>query len=88
MAARLAAAIRSLPGVGLLGSAQANIVFCRLSQEAIDRLLDSGYTFYHNRWGPGIVRFVTSFATTAQDVDDLAHAIRRLAEIVNTTESA
>jgi threonine aldolase len=87
MAARLAAAIRSIPGVCLIGIGQANIVFCRMSQQFIDRLLDSGYTFYHDRWGPGVVRFVTSFATTAQDVDDLVHAIRRLAWIANTNES-
>lgn len=87
MAARLAAAIRSIPGVCLIGIGQANIIFCRMSQQFIDRLLDSGYTFYHDRWGPGVVRFVTSFATTAQDVDDLVHAIRRLAWIANTNES-
>jgi threonine aldolase len=86
MAARLAAAIRSVAGVSLLGIAQANIVFCRLSKEIIDRLLDSGYTFYHDRWGPGVVRFVTSFATTAEDVDDLASAIRQLTETGNATE--
>jgi threonine aldolase len=87
MAARLAAAISSVAGVSLSGVAQANIVFCRLPQEIIDRLSDSGYTFYHDRWGPDVVRFVTSFATTAQDVDDLAHAIRRLAETGNSAEA-
>jgi threonine aldolase len=86
MAARLAAAISSIGGISLLGVAQANIVFCRLPQEIIDWLLNAGYTFYHDRWEPGVVRFVTSFATSAQDVDDLVHAIGRLAEIGNTTE--
>jgi threonine aldolase len=86
MAARLAAAISSIAGISLLDIVQANIVFCRLSREIIDGLLGAGYTFYHDRWGPNRVRFVTSFATTAQDVDDLAHAIRRLSETATTTE--
>ena len=86
MAARLTAAIRSIAGVGVLGAAQANIVFCQLSQYIIDRLLDDGYSFYHARWGSGIVRFVTSFATTADDIVDLVQAIRRVAENGNMTE--
>jgi threonine aldolase len=86
MAARLTAAIRSIAGVGVLGAAQANIIFCQLSQYIIDRLLGDGYSFYHDRWGSGVVRFVTSFATTADDIDDLVQAIRGLAEKGNTTE--
>jgi len=46
--------------------------------QVIDGLLDQGYGFYHGRWEPGVVRFVTSFATTARDVDELVHAVRRL----------
>lgn len=80
MAVRLAAAIRPIVGISVLGAVQANIVFCRVSQDIVDGLLGAGYTFYHDRWGEGVVRFVTSFATTADDVDDLAHAIRRLAD--------
>ena len=40
--------------------------------------VDQGYGFYHGRWEPGVVRFVTSFATTTHDVDELVHAVRRL----------
>ncbi|MGH9560462.1 MAG: hypothetical protein ACRD3S_03320, partial [Terracidiphilus sp.] len=49
-----------------------------LLQQVIYGLLDEGYGFYHGRWEPGVVRFVTSFATTAHDVDELIHAVRRL----------
>lgn len=78
MAARLAAGLRSIPGSRLAGTPQANVLFCHLPQQVIDGLLDQGYGFYHGRWEPGVVRFVTSFATTTHDVDDLVHAIRRL----------
>lgn len=78
MTARLAAGLKSIPGSRLAGTPEANVVFCRLPQQVIDGLLDQGYRFYHGRWEPGVVRFVTSFATTTHDVDDLVHAIRRL----------
>ncbi len=79
MTARLEAGLKSIPGIRVGGPPQANILFCRLPHHVIDGLLHEGYGFYHGRWGPGVVRFVTSFATTTRDVDELAHAIRRLA---------
>ncbi|MEU9447524.1 beta-eliminating lyase-related protein [Streptomyces sp. NPDC048277] len=78
MAARLQEGLKTVPGIDLPGTAEANIVFCRLPQQAIDGLLAEGYAFYHDRWEPGVVRLVTSFATTAQDVDGLVDAVRRL----------
>jgi threonine aldolase len=78
MTARLEEGLRSIPGVRLAGTPQANLLFCRLPQEVIDGLLDQGYDFYHGRWEPGVVRFVTSFATTTADVDALVHAVRGL----------
>ena len=80
MAARLEAGLKAIPDVGLLGAADANIVFCRLPQPVIDGLLADGYAFYHDRWEPGVARFVTSFATTAHDVDHLVDAVRRHAD--------
>src|ERR1700757_1804382 len=77
MTARLEEGLKSVPGARLAGT-QANILFCRLPQQIIDGLLDQGYGFYHGRWEPGVVRFVTSFATTTHDVDELVHAVRRL----------
>jgi threonine aldolase len=78
MTARLEEGLKSIPGARLAGTPEANILFCRLPQQVIDGLLDQGYSFYHDRWEAGVVRFVTSFATTTQDVDELVHAVRRL----------
>jgi threonine aldolase len=78
MTARLAEGLNSVANTSLAGTPQANIVFCRLPQQVIDGLLHEGYGFYHGRWQPGVVRFVTSFATTTHDVDELIHAVRRL----------
>ncbi|MGB7164788.1 MAG: beta-eliminating lyase-related protein, partial [Mycobacterium sp.] len=78
MTARLEEGLKSIPGIRLAGTPEANILFCRLPQQVIDGLLDQGYDFYHGRWEPGVVRFVTSFATTTRDVDELVHAVRRL----------
>ncbi|MPY60326.1 threonine aldolase family protein [Streptomyces spongiae] len=77
MAARLQEGLKAIPEVGLLGAADANILFCRLPHQVIEGLLADGYVFYHDRWEPGVVRFVTSFATTEQDVDHLAQAVGR-----------
>jgi threonine aldolase len=81
MTARLEAGLKSIPGTLVTGTPEANLLFCRLTQGIIDGLLDQGYDFYHGRWEPGVVRFVTSFATTARDVEDLVHAVRRLTAI-------
>ncbi|WP_030932325.1 threonine aldolase family protein [Streptomyces sp. NRRL B-24720] len=79
MATRLQDGLKAVSEVGLLGTADANILFCRLPQQVIDGLLADGFTFYHDRWEPGVVRLVTSFATTEGDVDDLLDAVRRYA---------
>ena len=39
--------------------------------------VSEGYTFYHDRWAPGIVRLVTSFSHTPEDIDQLLDAVRR-----------
>jgi len=78
MAQRLEHAIRQLDAIDMLGSVQANILFCRVPAPVIDGLLREGFVFYHDRWEPGVVRFVTSFATTDSDVDHLAARMARL----------
>ncbi|MFI0730651.1 threonine aldolase family protein [Streptomyces sp. NPDC021225] len=77
MAARLGDGLKAIPGTELLGSPQANLLFCRLPRHTIEQLLAEGYTFYHDRWAPGIVRFVTSFTHTPDDIDQLLDAVRR-----------
>jgi threonine aldolase len=78
MTARLEEGLKSIPGARLAGTPEANILFCHLPQQVIDGLLDQGYGFYHGRWEPGVVRFVTAFTTTTHDVDGLVYAVRRL----------
>jgi threonine aldolase len=78
MAQRLEHGLRALARVELPGSAAANIVFCRFPPDVAAALLAAGFRFYHDRWGPGVVRFVTSFRTTARDIDHLLAAIRGL----------
>lgn len=75
MAARLGRGLAAIPGVDPLGTADANILFCRLPQRVVEKLLADGFVFYHDRWEPGVVRLVTSFATTQEDVDDLLRAV-------------
>lgn len=82
MTARLEKGLKSIPGAQLEGRPEANILFCRLPQPVIDALLKQGYCFYHGRWEPGVVRFVTSFITTSRDVDDLVDAVGRLTAAV------
>jgi len=82
-AQRLAQGLAGLNGVEVLGGTEANILFCRLDSAVIDALLKTGFVFYHDRWGPNIVRFVTSFATTAEDVDHLLNHVRRVVRSVH-----
>ena len=79
MARALAAALTPIPGVEIQRHPEANILFSRLPMPLIRGLLDMGFHFYHDRWEPGIVRFVTSFSTTVEDVADLGRAASSLA---------
>ncbi|WP_323030685.1 low specificity L-threonine aldolase [Brachymonas denitrificans] len=78
MAQRMAKGIQPVAGAELAAWPEANIVFCRLSRTLIDGLIQEGYSFYHDRWAPGVVRFVSSFATTSSDVDQLIASLRQL----------
>ena len=77
MAARLGNGLNAIPGAGLLAAPQANIIFCRLPEHVTEGLLAEGYAFYHDRWEPGVVRFVTAFSHSAEDIDHLIDAVRR-----------
>ncbi|WP_405965495.1 low specificity L-threonine aldolase [Streptomyces sp. NBC_00723] len=77
MATRLGDGLKAIPDTGLLAVPQANIVFCRLPQRVTEALLAEGYAFYHDRWEPGTVRFVTAFSHSAEDIDQLLDAVQR-----------
>lgn len=75
MAARLTDGLRAIPAIRLCGTPEANIVFANIPAAVTQDLLNQGFSFYHDRWAPETVRFVTSFTTTNKDIDDLIHAI-------------
>ena len=64
-------------GAGENALLAANIVFCQLPLPVIAGLCDDGFAFYHDRWEPGVCRFVTSFQTQPEDIDDLTTCIRQ-----------
>ena len=74
MAARLATAVSSIDGVRITQKVQANAVFAILPPEVTERLQER-FRFY--TWDPatGEVRWMCSWDTTADDVDEFAAAV-------------
>ena len=74
MAARLAAAVRDLPGVQITQAVQANAVFAIIDPAVADRLRRK-FRFYD--WNPatGEVRWMCAFDTTEADIDAFAAAL-------------
>jgi threonine aldolase len=66
MMARLADGLRAL-GVSLLNRPDVNIVFAEISDDAATSMEAAGLLFYRIR--PGVIRVVTSWQTTGDDVD-------------------
>ena len=75
MAARLAAGVAGLPGVAVRYPVQSNAVFAALSPERI-RALQRDWTFHTWNEDDGVVRWMTAFDTTEDDVDAFVEAIR------------
>jgi threonine aldolase len=71
--ARLAAGLNAM-GVELLNDTDVNMSFARVQPAVADRMAESGLLFYRMR--ADTIRLVTSFQTTAADVDD---ALARIA---------
>jgi threonine aldolase len=79
MAARLAHGLSGIRGVEIAAPARANILFAKLPAALSAGLRERGFDFYGDRWGPGVVRLVTSFGTTADMVDGMLAAAREIA---------
>ena len=76
MAARLGSAVAAMSGVDLVRPVEVNAVFARLTPAVIDALhVDYGFEVWDDR--AGVVRWMTSFATTAQDVDRFLATLTR-----------
>jgi threonine aldolase len=82
MAARLAAAVSGIDGVQLAMPVETNAVFARLSPAAIAEL-QSQEVFAVWESGNSIVRWMTSFDTTEQEVDRFAARIAAAAGAEN-----
>jgi threonine aldolase len=74
MAARLAHGIKGVAGAKLLQPVEANELFVAVPERLIAALESEGFHFYRWPWlkpsGGAAIRLVTSYATTAADVDD------------------
>jgi threonine aldolase len=75
MAARLAAGIAEIPGVKLRWPVQSNAVFVTLSPEHIAELQQE-WTFYVWDETENVVRWMTAFDTSEEDVDSFVAAVR------------
>lgn len=76
MAQRLADGFVTASPFALAHPVEANAVFVRMSSAAHRRLNEAGWACY--RFDDGSVRFVCSWATTEEAVDELLDAVRRL----------
>jgi threonine aldolase len=70
---RLAGGLTEL-GLDLVDPPVANMAFVRIEEAVIEQLERSGLLFY--RMGPGLVRFVTSFQTTLDEIDEVLARVR------------
>ena len=78
MADRLAAGLAALPGADLRDPVEANEIFISLPEPVTAGLLERGYAFY--RWDGPVVRLVTAWNTSAEDVDRMIADARALAK--------
>ncbi len=80
MARRLSEGLSAIPGVEIVHPVEANEVFPRVPEAVIAGLSELGFGFH--RWGgpaSPVLRLVTAFDTTGDDVDGFAAAAARLA---------
>ena len=75
MAARLRTALADVEGVGFAQPTRANALFARIDADAVPRIQEQ-VRFY--TWGadPGLVRWMTAWDTTEEDVDHFVEVIR------------
>ena len=84
MARRLAAGVEGIPGVVVTDSVGANAVFAVLPP-AVTAALQEEFTFYVWNQGTGQVRWMTSWATTPEQVDAFT---ARIAEVATAHAAA
>jgi threonine aldolase len=77
MAGRLAEGVSGVPGVALAHPVEANGVFAVLPRQATEAL-QKEHPFHTWDEAAGVVRWMTSFDTTEEDVDDLVASVSRV----------
>ena len=77
MAANLADAIEPLTGITIKSKVQANSVFLDMSETGARSLLDRSWKFY-NFIGNAGYRFMCSWATTPEEIDELVSDMRQV----------
>ena len=77
MAQRLAEGVTAVPGVALAYPVEANGVFAVLPRDATEALQEE-HAFYMWDEATGVVRWMASFDTTEDDVDDLVASVARV----------
>ncbi|MDQ3758340.1 MAG: beta-eliminating lyase-related protein, partial [Actinomycetota bacterium] len=78
MASRLRDAVESIDGVEVVYPVEANAVFARLERAAIDRLIAAApgdHPFYIWDEAEGVARWMCSWDTSADDVDEFVRAV-------------
>jgi threonine aldolase len=75
MAQRLAQGLETIPGVSLLQTPEVNAVFASLPPKCHQQLSAMGWHYY-TFIGPGGARFMSSWATTEEEVDALLADVR------------
>jgi threonine aldolase len=78
MGRRLAEGLLSVRGVEMVAPGVTNVLFVKMPVPLMQGLLEQGFGFYYDRWGPGVARLVTSFQTTPDQVDRLVTAAREI----------
>lgn len=76
MAKRLRDGLADIAGLTIMGSPQANIVFCQIPVRVMDAMRADGFAFYDGLRGPGSIRLVTSFAHQSADIDAFIAAMK------------
>jgi threonine aldolase len=74
MAKLLAENVRTIPGVQIVGNVEANVVFARVPAKAIPKINEK-YHFYVWNERESIVRWMTCWDTTADEVRDFAATV-------------
>jgi threonine aldolase len=79
MARLLAESVRGIPGIEIVGQVESNVVFARVPPRAIAQI-DAKYHFYVWNENESIVRWMTCFDTTPEEIREFAATVKGAVE--------